>query len=147
MNFWTDSVLVACLAAWLTAQLIKFVTVLIKNKKIDFTRLVGSGGMPSSHSSFVTCLAMGVGLKDGFFSTTFAVSTVFAVVVMYDAAGVRRAAGQQAKILNRIVDEWDKSDFSEKDKQLKELLGHTPKEVVSGATLGIVVALLWHYMF
>jgi len=147
MNFWTDSVLVPCFAAWFIAQLIKVIITLVKKKKIDFRRFVGAGGMPSSHSSSVTCLAMTVGLIDGFCNIAFAICTVFAVIVMYDAAGVRRAAGQQAKILNKIVEEWFKSNLKEKDKQLKELLGHTPKEVFAGAILGIAVALIWYYLF
>ena len=147
MNFWRESVLVTCILSWFIAQLLKVITTLIKNKKIDFRRFVGSGGMPSSHSSFVTSLAVGVGIIDGFGSTAFAMAAVFALVVMYDAAGVRRAAGQQARILNKIVEEWERADFAKTDKRLKELLGHTPKEVIAGALLGILIAFLRHYPF
>jgi len=144
MNFWRDSVFITCIISWFLAQLIKVITVLIKNKKMDFRRFVGSGGMPSSHSSFVTSLAVSVGIIDGFSGTNFAVAAVFALVVMYDAAGVRRAAGQQAKILNKIVQEWEHADFAKTDKRLKELIGHTPFEVFAGAILGIVIALIRH---
>jgi len=144
MNFWTDSVLVTCFISWFIAQFIKVVTVLIKTKRIDFRRFIGSGGMPSSHSSFVTSLTASVAITEGFSSTAFAISVVLALVVMYDAAGVRRAAGQQAKILNKIVEEWEHADFAKTDKRLKELLGHTPFEVFAGAILGIAIAIIRH---
>lgn len=147
MNFWKDSVLITCIIAWFAAQLIKVISVLIKNKKLDFRRFIGSGGMPSSHTSFVTSLAAGVGMECGFSSAEFAISTVLALVVMYDAAGIRRAAGQQAKILNKLVEEWGNADFTATDKRLKELLGHTPKEVFAGAILGVFVALVRHLWF
>lgn len=139
--------LVTCILAWFIAQLLKVIHTIVKNKKIDFRRFIGSGGMPSSHSSFVTSLATSVGLDKGFAGSEFAIAAVFALVVMYDAAGVRRAAGQQAKILNKIVEEWERADFAMTDKRLKELLGHTPKEVFAGAILGILIALLRHYTF
>ncbi len=145
MKNWNNSVLLTCLIAWFAAQVIKVITTLIKNKRFDFKRFIGAGGMPSSHSAFVTSLAVSVGIEKGFYGTEFAISAVIALVVMYDAAGVRRAAGQQAKILNKIVEEWDKYDVSEKDKKLKELLGHTPKEVFAGAILGILIALLRYF--
>lgn len=147
MNFWKDSVLITCIIAWFTAQLIKVITVLVKNKKLDFRRFIGSGGMPSSHTSFVTSLAAGVGMECGFSSAEFAISTVLALVVMYDAAGIRRAAGQQAKILNKLIEEWGNADFTATDKRLKELLGHTPKEVFAGAILGVFIALVRHLWF
>ncbi|MBO5060091.1 MAG: divergent PAP2 family protein [Clostridia bacterium] len=147
MNFWRESVLVTCLLSWFIAQLLKVIFTVIKSKKIDFRRFIGSGGMPSSHSSFVTSLATAVGIEKGFVGSEFAMATVFALVVMYDAAGVRRAAGQQAKILNKIVEEWEQADFEKTDKRLKELLGHTPKEVFAGAVLGIVIAILRHFPF
>ncbi len=139
--------LVTCILAWFIAQLLKVIHTIVKNKKIDFRRFIGSGGMPSSHSSFVTSLAASVGILEGFSGSSFAMAAVFALVVMYDAAGVRRAAGQQAKILNQIVKEWENSDFAHTDKRLKELLGHTPKEVFAGALLGILIAILRHYQF
>ena len=143
-DFISSSVLVTSAIAWFIAQCIKVITVLVKNKKLDFRRFIGSGGMPSSHSSFVVSLATSIGIKDGFASDIFAASAVMALVVMYDAAGVRRAAGQQARILNKLVREWEKNDFTQTEKKLKELLGHTPFEVFAGAILGIAVALLRH---
>lgn len=142
MDFWKENVIVTCLLSWFTAQFIKVVLTLIKDRKVDFRRFVGAGGFPSSHAALVTSLATSVGLIDGFSGTGFAITVVLALVVMYDAAGVRRAAGQQARILNKIVEEWEKSDLASKDKRLKELLGHTPKEVIAGAILGIIIALV-----
>ena len=143
-EFLSSSILVTTIIAWFAAQVIKVIWVLMKSRKFDFRRFVGSGGMPSSHSSFVTSLACSVGLLEGFGSTAFAITLVLAMVVMYDAAGVRRAAGQQAKILNKLVEDWEKKDFTGTEKKLKELLGHTPTEVFAGALLGIVIALIRH---
>jgi len=139
-----NSVLITAVISWLIAQIMKVILVFIINKKLDFGRIVGSGGMPSSHSSFVVSLAVATGLSSGFNSTAFAICTCFALVVMYDAAGVRRSAGQQARILNQLVDNWGRGNFEDTDKRLKELLGHTPMEVFAGAFLGIIVALLRH---
>jgi acid phosphatase family membrane protein YuiD len=143
-EFLNNSVLLTAILSWFVAQVLKVVFVLIWNKRFDFHRFVGSGGMPSSHSSFVVSLAAAVGLVEGFASTMFAVCVVVAAVVMYDAAGIRRAAGQQARILNRIVDKWGKEDFRVTEKKLKELLGHTPVEVLAGAILGIIIAVIRH---
>ena len=145
MEFWTESVFITSIISWFVAQLIKVITVIINDKRIDFRRFVGSGGMPSSHASFVTALTTSVGIIEGISSVNFAICAVFSLVVMYDAAGVRRAAGQQAKILNKIVKEWEKMDFGHTDKRLKELLGHTPFEVFAGALLGIAIAILRHF--
>lgn len=121
--------------AWAIAQVSKTIIFGIKEQKINFKRLVETGGMPSSHTAFVTSLATGVGLTEGFNSTLFALATAFALVVMYDAAGVRRAAGKQATILNIIIRDLNKKDFH--IERLRELLGHTPFEVLVGAALGI----------
>ena len=124
---------------WIIIQIFKFVVDFIKNKKVNFKRLVGSGGMPSSHSAVVTCLATTVGIIEGFDSSQFALAVGFALVVMYDAAGVRRAAGKQARILNQLITSNKKINNNEK---LKELLGHTPVEVAVGAVVGVLWALL-----
>jgi len=121
------------------AQVIKFVTVLIKHGKIDVRTLVTTGGMPSSHTALVMGLTTTVGLLEGVHSTMFDVSLVFAFIVMYDAAGVRQAAGRQARVLNKIVEDLQHS-LSFKESHLKELLGHTPREVIGGAILGVAVA-------
>lgn len=133
----------AAIAAWVIAQILKVLFVYLLDRKIDFTRLVGSGGMPSSHSAFVTALAVCVGKIRGFDSVEFAICVVFAFVVMYDAAGVRRAAGKQAKVLNAIIrDMQDHKKFPEE--KLKELIGHTPVEVICGAIVGLTTAILMY---
>ncbi len=125
--------------SWFVAQSIKVISVIVKEGKLDFTRFVGSGGMPSSHASFIVSLATVIGKKYGWDSGEFAISVAVSLVVMYDAAGVRRAAGNQAKVLNRLLNfQRDKIHF---DVTLKELLGHTPFEVIMGALLGIVLGI------
>lgn len=140
--FWIHSPLAAAVIAWFAAQLIKVILVSFSSKKIDMSRFVGSGGMPSSHSSTVCALSTAIGFTDGFSSSLFSLSVIMALIVMYDAAGVRRAAGQQARILNKIIEDWGKASSAEKEKKLKELLGHTPKEVFAGAVLGIAIGLI-----
>ena len=143
-KFWIHSTLATAIIAWLCAQVLKVIFLLLKSRKFDFRRLVGSGGMPSSHSAIVCALACSVGLTEGFRSPDYAIAFVLALIVMYDAAGVRRAAGQQAKILNKLVEDWEKNTYSENEKKLKELLGHTPREVFAGALLGILVGIIRH---
>ena len=122
--------------SWFIAQVIKVINDLIVHKKLNMRRLWGSGGMPSSHASTVMSLTTVVGIINGWDSAIFAVSFIFAIVVMYDAAGVRRAAGKQAKVLNQMIE--DKGMHMKE--RLTELLGHTPFEVFMGALLGIVNA-------
>ncbi len=137
-----NSVLGTAVIGWGTAQILKFILVLVIYKRFDFRRFIGSGGMPSSHSSLVVSLTMSIGFIKGFDSLIFALSAVMSLVVMYDAAGVRRSAGQQAAILNKIVEDWGRADYSLTEKKLKELLGHTPVEVIAGAILGIIIAII-----
>ncbi len=137
-----NDILITALAGWLAAQVLKVILVCITHKKLDFTRLVGSGGMPSSHSSITMSLTMAVGFVHGFESALFAICMILSFVVMYDASGVRRSAGQQAVILNKMVEEWEHGTFNNTDKKLKELLGHTPLEVFAGAILGILIAII-----
>lgn len=144
VDFWQNSPFATALIGWFIAQLIKVVLVLITNKKLDMSRFIGSGGMPSSHTALVCSLTTAIGYDEGFSSSIFALSAVFSLVVMYDAAGVRRAAGQQAKILNLIIEDWGKKPYAETGKKLKELLGHTPKEVFAGAILGIAIGIIRH---
>jgi hypothetical protein len=138
-NFSKNTVFWSAFIAWALAQFLKGLFALYKYKRLDFRRFVGAGGMPSSHSAFVSALATGIGLKDGWASTTFALAVVFALIVMYDAAGVRLAASKQAATLNKIIDElFDEGEFHHE--HLKELLGHTPIEVFAGSLLGIVIS-------
>ncbi len=142
MDLCKNSILQTALISWFAAQLIKVIIVLIIERRVDFTRITGSGGMPSSHSSFTVSLAAAIGFTDGFDSVAFALAAAFSLVVMYDASGVRRSAGQQAAILNRIVEKLGKEELSATGKKLKELLGHTPMEVVAGALLGLIIAVI-----
>ncbi len=136
-----NDILIASILAWLAAQTLKVVHTLIADKHFNLSRLVGSGGMPSSHSSFVMALTSSIGLKHGWDSTIFAISFVFSMVIMYDAAGVRNAVGKQAIIINKIIEDiQDKKEKKITEQRLKELIGHTPIEVIIGAILGIIIA-------
>jgi len=138
--FWQYKFLIIPTFAWFTVQIFKLLADAVINKRINFKRFVETGGMPSSHSAVVTSLMTAIGLSEGFSSPLFAVSFVFSFIVMYDAAGVRRAAGKQAQILNQLINSKQvKVDTNEK---LKELLGHTPIQVFVGAIYGIVVGYL-----
>lgn len=155
-------VLLVALISWLAAQAIKVTVYAIKYRTFNPERIIGAGGMPSSHSSTVCALAIATSRVEGITSTEFALAMVLALVVMYDATGVRRSAGLQAKEINRlrrIVDELDeehidrleekiededekaKDKDEEETKDLKEMLGHTPLEVLCGALLGILIAM------
>ncbi len=125
---------------WLCIQTFKVIYDLVTTKKFNFKRIIGAGGMPSSHSAVVTCLATLVGKAEGTDSIMFAMATIFALVVMYDAAGVRRAAGKQAHLLNKIIETPGLTGVEVQEK-LVEVLGHTPLQVIVGATLGIVVGI------
>ena len=125
--------------AWALAQVIKFVITLITKHKLDFRNILSSGGMPSSHSAAVCATAASVGYLYGLSTPLFAMAAVMAVVVMYDAANVRRETGKQAIILNYMMEHWDEGKPVEFEKALKELIGHTPLQVLMGALLGIAV--------
>ena len=136
-----NPVLVAATLAWAIAQTLKFLIYSVRDRRVSLHYLTTMGGMPSTHSATVAGLATAVGIREGLRSTSFAIAFLFAIVVMYDAAGVRRAAMAQAKILNQIIDElFQGHPISET--RLRELLGHTPFEVLMGALLGVVVSLL-----
>ena len=153
-------ILDVAVVAWFAAQLIKVVLAYIPNRKVNWERMVGAGGMPSSHSSFVCAIAVAMAKKQGYTSPMFALALGFAAVVMYDAMGVRRAAGEQAKVLNQmaldvkdmfqmLIEEFESLASGKKtgigeapSKKLKEFLGHTPLEVFCGALLGILIAVL-----
>jgi acid phosphatase family membrane protein YuiD len=126
------------------AQVCKVILYLIQRKPVNFRLLVQTGGMPSSHSSSMTGLAYSVGLIEGFTSVVFAVALGIAMVVMYDAAGVRQAAGKMAGILNRLTEDIYTHHPDKVPERLRELLGHTPYEVMVGALLGVCVAIMLH---
>ena len=141
-NIFSNQILIASLVSCLLAQFLKIPFHRLIHKEWDITRCIGSGGMPSSHSSSVCTLATCVGITEGFASSMFAIVVVFALIVMYDASGVRKAAGEQAKILNRIIKKFEKQEF-QIDNELKELIGHTKPEVWAGALLGVVIGILF----
>lgn len=126
---------------WLGIQIFKVLWDLVKEKKFNFKRILGAGGMPSSHSAVVCSLATMIGRNEGFDSPIFGLAVIMALVVMYDAAGVRRAAGKQAKLLNKIVNTPGLAIETVHEK-LVEVLGHTPTEVFVGAVLGIAIGFL-----
>ena len=139
-----SEVLIISGCAWALAQLIKVCVVLIKEKRVDLRYFVFSGGMPSAHSATVCALATAVALIQGLDSVAFGITAILAIVVMYDAAGVRRAVSRQSVILNRIVREIRvRRPRDEVEHDLRELIGHTPFQVIIGALLGIGVAWVW----
>lgn len=143
MDFFEDfKYIIVPISVWFLIQLFKLLYDLVKTKKFNFKRIMGAGGMPSSHSAVVTSLATLIGKYEGVESPIFAISVIFACVVMYDAAGVRRAAGKQAKLLNKIVETpgLSKVEVSEK---LVEALGHTPMQVIVGASIGVIVGCIF----
>lgn len=139
-----EAIVSGCLAA-VVAQIIKFVTHLVVYRKIDFRVFTTTGGMPSSHTAGVVSLATTVGIIAGFSSLYFAVAVGNMLVVMYDAAGIRRASGKMAACLNKIMEDLTKHELSSVNTKLKELLGHTPFEVFAGAILGVAFAYCLHF--
>jgi len=144
-QIFTNKVILIPIAAWLIAQLVKMMVALMQGKGFDFRYLVSSGGMPSSHSAMVTALAISVGMIYGFGSAVFGISVILALIVMYDAAGVRRSVSKQAKVLNHIMRELrhNQPHLEVLRADLKELIGHTPFQVIIGAIVGIIVAWVW----
>lgn len=126
---------------WFFIQLFKLIYDLVTTKKFNFKRILGAGGMPSSHSAVVVSLATMIGKDVGVDTPMFGLALIFAFVVMYDAAGVRRAAGKQARLLNKILETPGLSGLQVQEK-LVEVLGHTPKQVFVGALIGLVVGLI-----
>ena len=145
MNFWqfifSNRILNATVLAWFIAQLIKVILILIDTKKIDFSRFWGSGGMPSSHSSTMVALVTIIARTYGFSSPFFAISFTMMMVVIIDAMGVRRDAGKQATVLNKMIENIDPDNPDFWDVKLRELIGHTPLQVFVGAVLGFAIAM------
>jgi len=138
-----NKVLISAVIGWVVAQIIKTIIDCIINKKFDANRLVGAGGMPSSHSSTVTAMAAAAFIIYGASSSEFAITFILAMIVMYDAMGVRRETGKQSVLLKLLIKDYPKShpagDFAE---LLKEYVGHTPLQVAAGIILGFIVALM-----
>lgn len=154
-NYFIDVAVIS----WFSAQLIKTLLFYLQNGILQAERMVGAGGMPSAHSAFVCSITIAIAKKAGYSSPEFALALAFACVVMYDAMGIRRAAGEQAKVLNRMVldlsnpnslfallgshlEKEPDEDEDREQKELNEFLGHTPLEVLGGALLGILIAMV-----
>lgn len=149
IEFLHNRVLITSIGAWAIAQIIKTIIDLCFNKKVNFERLIGSGGMPSCHSATVTALATISGFIYGLSSFEFAISCVVAIIVMYDARGVRRETGNQAVLLNQIMEYFRNIDKTQpkiefNQDKLKELIGHTPLQVIIGSILGFVIAIIMY---
>ena len=136
-----NRVLWCAVAAWFVAQTLKIPTYWLVEKKLDFSRFFGSGGMPSSHSAFVVSLAIMVGATEGFHTAAFAIAVVLAAIVMYDASGVRHETGVQGQVLNEIIRKVFVDGEPITDVELKELVGHTKVEVAGGFVVGVLTAL------
>ncbi|AEP88075.1 divergent PAP2 family protein [Bacillus spizizenii] len=157
MELLTNFPLLSSLAAIIFAQVIKVPIQFIVSRKLDWSLVTSTGGMPSSHSAAVTALSTGIALDHGLGSSLFAVSAIFAVITMFDATGVRRHAGEQATVINKLVIDFNrfvneakdfpKAENKEKQKKLKELLGHQPIEVFFGGLTGILLTLILAYFF
>ncbi|MBN1913108.1 MAG: divergent PAP2 family protein [Candidatus Omnitrophica bacterium] len=141
VQLFKNKIFITTIVAWFVAQAVKVSLGILRQRKFDFRWLIGTGGMPSSHVAGASCLATSTGLIHGFDSALFALAASFALVVMFDAQGVRRMAGKQARILNKLMDDiyW-RGKIS--DGQLKEFIGHTPIEVLAGFILGVSIALV-----
>jgi len=146
LGIFDNHVLMPALTAWLLAQLIKLPLEFVRTRRWNWGIVLSTGGMPSSHSALVSATAFSIGLYEGFHSSVFALSVAIAMVVIYDAAGIRRQAGKHARIINVIIDDLA-SGHPLKEEQLREMLGHTPLQVVGGVVLGLMIAetywILW----
>ncbi|XWS34613.1 hypothetical protein CRYUN_Cryun21dG0053000 [Craigia yunnanensis] len=143
-SIFTNYPLICAFLAFAVAQSIKFFTSWYKERQWDIKQLLGSGGMPSSHSATVTALATAIGFQEGFGGALFATVLILACIVMYDATGVRLQAGRQAEVLNQIVYELPAEHPLAESRPLRELLGHTPLQVIAGGLLGVITAVVGH---
>ena len=145
---WENRILLTGLVAWLCSQVMKTIIHLIIHKRFEWERLMGDGGMPSSHSATVMAIAVATGLRCGWDSPVFAVAAILALVVMHDARGVRQETGKQAKVINNILQLFESMGQGKltPEETLKELVGHTRRQVFVGAALGAVIELLMNHL-
>lgn len=141
-----NEIFLVTLLAWVVAQALKILLLLCQGQRFNFKWILGTGGMPSAHAAGVSCLAASVGMNIGFDAPLFAVTLIFCLVTMFDAQGIRRSAGRQAGILNRIIDDIYLNKGI-REERLKELIGHTPIQVIIGGVLGILMAVLGHNLW
>ena len=137
-----NRVIQAAALAWAVAQALKVMLTLAISRRFDKSRVLGSGGMPSSHSAMTCAMLMTIGFREGFSSSIFALAFCFSGVVMYDAAGVRRSTGKNAAVINQLMDMLSGDGYTFDGKRLKELVGHTPIQVLAGALLGTLIGTL-----
>lgn len=137
-----NRVIQAAALAWAVAQALKVMLTLAISRRFDKSRVLGSGGMPSSHSAMVCAMLMTIGYREGFSSSIFALAFCFSGVVMYDAAGVRRSTGRNAAVINQLMDMLSGNGYTFDEQRLKELVGHTPIQVLAGALLGTLIGTL-----
>jgi len=142
LEIFGNRIIQAAALAWAIAQGLKVILTLIISRRFDASRMFGSGGMPSSHSAMTCAMLMVIGFTEGFSSAVFALAFCFSGVVMYDAAGVRRSTGKNAAVINRLLERLASDGLSFDEEHLKELVGHTPIQVLAGALLGILVGTL-----
>lgn len=141
-NIFRNPILVCAACSWLTAQVLKTIIHFLLERKWDWKRLIGMGGMPSAHTAFVFSLAMMTGIREGFSSAPFAIAFALMVVVVYDAMGVRAETGKQGAVLNRILKEVLVKGKRISEDNLKELVGHTPMEVCGGIVVGLLMVIV-----
>ncbi len=142
LEIFGNRVIQAAVLAWTIAQGLKVILTLIISRRFDGSRMFGSGGMPSSHSAMTCAMLMVIGFREGFASSIFALAFCFSGVVMYDAAGVRRSTGKNAAVINRLLERLASDGLNFDEEHLKELVGHTPLQVMAGALLGILIGTL-----
>jgi hypothetical protein len=142
-----NQVLIIAACVWIITQAIKTVIILVQEKRLDWTYMVSSGGMPSAHTATVCSLATSIAMTQGMGSVFFSIAVVLAIIVMYDAAGVRQSVGKHSAFLNRLVKELSfKTTPMERQEDFREFIGHTPFQVLIGALLGIFVTWLWLFL-
>lgn len=146
-GIFSNPYLTCAVLGWFVAQLIKGIAESIIDGKFRLERFLGSGGMPSSHSALVTALVVMIFLINGFDSAEFSIAAVFAFVTVYDAANVRYEVGEQAKIINQIIENWNVDDPEIRSKRFKEFIGHTKLEVAAGCGLGAMISVFYWYAF
>jgi uncharacterized protein len=146
LEIFSNPIVLCSMFAWIVAQLLKVPLYYRVEHRLDWRRLVGSGGMPSAHSSMVIALMLSVGFTQGFDTPVFGVCVVLSLIVMYDAIGVRRETGTQATVINRILKEVFIDGKRISDEELKELVGHTPFEVLGGILVGTVTTIIYLFL-
>jgi uncharacterized protein len=142
-----NQVLIIAACTWIITQIIKTVVILVQEKRLDWNYMISSGGMPSAHSASVCSLATSIAMTQGMGSVYFSIAAILAIIVMYDAAGVRQSVGKHSAFLNRLVKELSfKTTPTEREEDFREFIGHTPFQVLIGALLGVFVTWLWLFL-